>query len=211
MFYEPTKRDHGLPRDPFKSLIVPRPIGWISTIGLDGVLNIAPYSHFNICSIQPHAVMFSAGSRATGDRRKDSQRNAEDVGEFVVNVVTFGMHEQMNLSSVAAPAGVSEASLANLQTLPSKLVKPPRIAGSPIQLECKHLMSIVLPCASPGAERNSMVIGQVIGVHISDEFLTNGLVDIGKLRPVARLGYMDYAVVEEFFRMDRPTNDPDAP
>ena len=204
MFYDPRKNDHGLPRDPFKSLVIPRPIGWISTLGLDGVVNVAPYSHFNICSIHPHAVMFSAGSKAGTERRKDSQRNAEDTGEFVVNFVSYDLHQEMNLSSAAVPASFSEAELAGLATIPSTTVRPPRLAKSPIHLECKHLMSVVLPCANPGDERNSLVIGQVIGIHISDDVLTDGRIDVAKLRPVARLGYMDYAVIDDIFQMARP-------
>ena len=204
MFYDPRKNDHGLPRDPFKSLIIPRPIGWISTIGLDDVVNVAPYSHFNICSIHPHAVMFSAGSKQGTERRKDSQRNAEETGEFVVNFVTYELHQQMNLSSAAVPASFSEADLAGLEMEPSELVRPPRVANSPIHLECKHLMSVVLPCSKPGDERNSLVIGQVVGIHIADSVLTEGRIDVRKLRPVARLGYMDYAVIDDIFTMARP-------
>jgi flavin reductase (DIM6/NTAB) family NADH-FMN oxidoreductase RutF len=205
MFYEPSKRDHGLQRDPFKSLIVPRPIGWISTIGLDGVVNIAPYSHFNICAIEPHAVMFSSGTKPGEERRKDSQRNAEDTGEFVVNVTSYDLHTEMNLSSAPTPADVSEATLTKLEMAPSKIVKAPRIADSPVQLECKHMMTIVMPTPSPGSDRNSIVIGQVVGVHIADSVITDGMVDVLKILPVARLGYMQYAVIDKVFNMPRPT------
>jgi flavin reductase (DIM6/NTAB) family NADH-FMN oxidoreductase RutF len=204
MFYEPDKRDHGLPRDPFKSLIIPRPIGWISTLSLDGVVNLAPYSHFNICAIEPHAVMFSSGTQMGEERRKDSQRNAEDTGEFVVNLVSYGLHEQMNLSSAPVPRTESEVDAARLKTAPSRIVKPPRVAESPIQLECKHMMTIVMPAPRSGGDRNSIVIGLVVGVHIADDVITDGRVDVEKVRPVARLGYMDYAVVDKVFTMHRP-------
>ena len=211
MFYEPSKRNHGLPHDPFKSLIIPRPIGWISTIGLDGVVNLAPYSHFNICAMDPHAVMFSSGTKMFPfgtppdvERRKDSQRNAEDTGEFVVNITSYDLLTQMNLSSAPVPASVSEVALTKLKTAPSINVKPPRIAESPVQLECKHMMTIVMPSPSAGSDRNSIVIGQVVGVHIADHVITNGMVDVRKIRPVARLGYMQYAVIDEAFTMLRP-------
>jgi flavin reductase (DIM6/NTAB) family NADH-FMN oxidoreductase RutF len=204
LFYEPRSNNHGLPRDPFKSLVVPRPIGWISTINADGVVNVAPYSHFNICSIEPHAVMFSAGSKQGRDRRKDSQRNAEDIGEFVVNMATFELREKMNETSAPLEPDVSEAVAADLKMIPSRIVRPPRVAESPIQLECKHLMTIALPCAVPMGERNSIVIGEVVGVHIADEALKNGIIDVEKLRPLARLGYMDYSFVESVFQMMRP-------
>jgi flavin reductase (DIM6/NTAB) family NADH-FMN oxidoreductase RutF len=204
MFYEPRSKNHGLPHDPFKSLVIPRPIGWISTISVDGVVNVAPYSHFNICSIEPHAVMFSSGAKKAVERRKDSQRNAEDVGEFVVNFSTYDLREQMNVTSSPVDGDVSELTLTDVTTLPSKIVRPPRIAQSPIHLECRHLMSIVLPCTAPGGDRNSIVIGEVVGVHIADEVLKDGLVDVEKIRPLARLGYMDYAFIDTIFRMPRP-------
>jgi flavin reductase (DIM6/NTAB) family NADH-FMN oxidoreductase RutF len=204
MFYEPRAKNHGLPHDPFKSLVIPRPIGWISTIGVDGIVNVAPYSHFNICSIEPHAVMFSAGAQKRADRRKDSQRNAEDVGEFVVNFATYDLREEVNATSAPVGSEVSELDIANLTTLPSRLVRPPRIAQSPIHLECKHLMTIVLPCSEPGGDRNSIVIGEVVGVHIADDALKDGMIDVTKIRPLARLGYMDYAFIDKSFTMRRP-------
>jgi flavin reductase (DIM6/NTAB) family NADH-FMN oxidoreductase RutF len=207
VFYEPGKQDHGLPRDPFRSLVVPRPIAWITSRSLAGVVNLAPYSHFNICAVQPPAVMFAAGTGRGTDPRKDSQRNAEETGEFVVNVATFDLREQMNLSSAETPATVSEVPLVGLSLVPSRIVQAPRIAESPVQLECKHLMTVSLPCERPGEPRNAMVIGQVVGIHISDAVLTDGFVDIAKLKPVARLGYMDYAVITSAFTMLRPTLD----
>ena len=204
MFYDPARKNHGLPHDPFKSLIIPRPIGWISTLGLDGVVNVAPYSHFNICSIEPHAVMFSSGAQNRPDRRKDSQRNAEDTGEFVVNIATYDLREQMNGTSAPMAPDESEAEITGLEMIASTVVKPPRVKASPIQLECKHLMSIVLPCATPGGDRNTMVIGQVLGVHIADWCLKDGIIDVETLKPLSRLGYMQYGVTDRVFEMQRP-------
>ena len=186
MFYDPARKNHGLPHDPFKSLIIPRPIGWISTLGLDGVVNVAPYSHFNICSIEPHAVMFSSGA------------------QFVVNIATYDLREQMNGTSAPMAPDESEAEITGLEMIASTVVKPPRVKASPIQLECKHLMSIVLPCATPGGDRNTMVIGQVLGVHIADWCLKDGIIDVETLKPLSRLGYMQYGVTDRVFEMQRP-------
>lgn len=207
MFYNPKAKDHGLRHDPLKSLVIPRPIGWISTISPKGIPNLAPYSHFNIVSINPPAVMFSAGSLNRDDPRKDSQRNAEDTGDFVVNVVTYDLRNEMNLSSAEVDSNANEAAIAGLELIPSRVVRAPRVAASPIHLECKHLMTVVLPCVAPGEERNSIVIGEIVGIHISDAVLTDGRIDVEKLRPVARLGYMDYAVIDKIFTMPRPIID----
>jgi flavin reductase (DIM6/NTAB) family NADH-FMN oxidoreductase RutF len=206
MFYDTRTGKHGLPRDPFKACVVPRPIGWITTVNEAGVVNLAPYSFFNAVGGEPPCVVFAPGGRkADGppDGSKDSLANAERTGEFVCNVATWDLREQMNLTSAAAPAGVDEAEIAGLQMVPSELVKPPRVKASPIHLECRYLQTVDLPCDTPGT-RSAVVFGQVIGVHIDESVLTDGLVDIAKLKPIARLGYMDYCVVEEVFAMPRP-------
>jgi flavin reductase (DIM6/NTAB) family NADH-FMN oxidoreductase RutF len=203
MFYNPLTSHHGLPHDPFKGLVVPRPIAWITSLSAAGVLNVAPYSHYNIVSSSPPAIMFAPDSNDSPDRRKDSHRNVEETGEFVVNIVTAENCEQMNVTSNAFPPDVSEADLAGLATLPSTNVKVPRLAASPIHLECRHVISLVLP-TSGRKNRQSVVIGQVVGIHIDERVMTNGLVDISKLKPVTRLGYMDYAIIEQTFRMHRP-------
>ncbi|WP_340116936.1 flavin reductase family protein [Pelagibius sp. 7325] len=206
MFYDTRTGAHGLPRDPFKACVVPRPIGWITTVNEAGVVNLAPYSFFNAVGGEPPCVIFAPGGRkADGppDGSKDSLANAERTGEFVCNVATWDLREQMNLTSAAAPAGVDEAEIAGLQMVPSELVKPPRVKASPIHLECKYLRTVDLPCETPDT-RSAVVFGQVIGVHIDESVLTDGLVDMAKLKPIARLGYMDYCVVEEVFAIQRP-------
>ena len=204
MFYDPLKSDHGLPHDPFKGLVGPRPIAWITSLSLDGVLNVAPYSHYNIVSGQPPAIMFAPDSNKSPDKRKDSHRNVEDTGEFVVNIVTYDNYKKMNITSAEYPPDVSEAEIAGLELLPSKKIRVPRLAASPVHLECRHLMSIALPNHGVNTNRQSIVIGQVVGIHIDESVLTNGIVDIAKLQPVSRLGYLDYAVVRETFKMPRP-------
>jgi flavin reductase (DIM6/NTAB) family NADH-FMN oxidoreductase RutF len=201
MFYEPDKRNHGLPRDPFKALVVPRPIGWISSIDPQGRPNLAPYSFFNGVASEPPCVMFSASLRR--DRtHKDSHSNAERSGEFVVNLATFDLREAMNASSAGLAPGENEFAAAGLQMLPSVMVKPPRVKGARAHLECVYLKTVELP--SSKTEANFMVIGRVVGVHIDDALIVDGRVDIAQARPIARLGYMDYCVVDEVFAMDRP-------
>jgi flavin reductase (DIM6/NTAB) family NADH-FMN oxidoreductase RutF len=203
MFYDPRNDPHGLPRDPFKSLVVPRPIGWISTVSSDGVFNLGPYSFFNGVSTDPAVVMFGCGGGTLADGKKDSWKNAEDTGEFVVNIVDETQHREMNETSADVPPDVDEFVLAGLTMEPSQAVKPPRVKGAPVHLECEFLQAVELPSDVPG-KRNAMVLGTVVGIHIDDSIITDGFVDMKKFRPVARLGYMDYTVVDNVFTMLRP-------
>lgn len=201
MFYGTLENKHGLKHDPFKSLIAPRPIGWISTVSRDGICNIAPYSFFNAMSEKPHYVVFGSAGM------KDTLRNVAETGEFVCSLSTWDLREHMNTTSAAVPHGVDEFPLAGLTAQASKLVKPPRVKESPAALECRHFQTISLPPAAPGQKEGyAMVIGLVVGIHIDDKFVSNGIVDTGAMRPIARLGYMDYSVVtpESIFSMDRP-------
>ncbi len=203
MFYDARRNDHGLPRDPFKSLVVPRPIGWISTIDAAGIANLAPYSFFNAVADGPAIVMFGPGGRKADRPYKDSRANAEATGEFVVNMATWDLREAMNATSASAGAGVDEFALAGLTPAASRLVRPPRVAESPVQLECVYLRTVELPSYDP-AEPNAIVIGEVVGIHISDDALVDGRVDVPRLRPIARLGYAEYTVVDDKFSMRRP-------
>lgn len=197
MFYETDTNNHGLKHNPFKALVAPRPIGWISTVSSDGVVNLAPYSFFNGVSDDPPFVMFSSAGQ------KDSQRNAEETGEFVCSLATYDLREHMNTTSAGVGPEIDEMALAGLTPAPSKLVKPPRVAESPVALECRHFQTIALPAAE-GKDGYSVVLGHVVGIHIDESVLDDGLVDMQKLRPIARLGYMDYTVVDTVFSMDRP-------
>ena len=123
MFYEPDKDDHGLPYNPYKSIVVPRPIGWISTVSHDGIVNLAPFSQFNNLAYDPPYVMFSANSFPRTGRRKDSAKNAADTGEFVVNMATYELREAVNITSQFVPPDVDEAKLAGLEMIPSRLVR----------------------------------------------------------------------------------------
>jgi flavin reductase (DIM6/NTAB) family NADH-FMN oxidoreductase RutF len=198
MFYDAVANTHGLQWDPFKALVAPRPIGWISTLGKNGVVNLAPYSFFNAVSTDPHFVMFSSGGR------KDSQRNAEERGEFVCSLATYELRDAMTRTSQHVDPEVDEMELAGLTPAPSKLVGPPRVAKSPVAFECKYWRTIDLPGPNGGPGTHAIVFGQVVGIHIADAAITEGRVDVTKLKPIARLGYGDYAVIDEVFELTRP-------
>lgn len=200
MFYEP-KDGHGLPRNPFKALVVPRPIGWISTRSPAGVNNLAPYSFFNALADEPPIVMFSSnGLHPHG--AKDSADNAIAAGEFVVNVATWDLRHAMNASSELVPPEVDEFRIAGLTAAPCRVVTAPRVKEAPVSMECRVIRDVVLPHWGDG--RNVVVFGEVVGIHIDERVMTDGFVDTAKLRPIARLGYREYAVVNETFAMDRP-------
>jgi flavin reductase (DIM6/NTAB) family NADH-FMN oxidoreductase RutF len=201
MFYQPDKDDHGLPFNPYKSIVIPRPVGWISTVSREGIVNLAPYSQFNNLGYDPPYVMFSANSYPDSGRRKDSVKNATDTGEFVVNMATYELREAVNITSRFLAPEIDEAALAGLDMTPSRLVKPPRVAASPVQLECKFHCSLALP-GTVFDQVHHVVIGRVVGVHIRDEMITEeGRLDVLKMRPLARLGYHDYTTVESVFTM----------
>ena len=211
MFYEPAQ-GHGLERDPFKSLVVPRPIGWITTLDPEGRVNLAPYSYFNAVADDPPTVMFSSSAGDGPDRRKDSWRNVEATGEFVFNLAIWELREEVNQTSDFVASDVDEAALAGLDMIPSRLVRPPRVARSPVHLECRWLKTVIVPQNgdyAPGD--NGLVLGEVVGVHIDEAIMANGRVDLARIRPIARLGYAQYAVVDSLFRMVPPwvTSDPD--
>lgn len=201
MFWN-TDQAHGLPHNPFKACVVPRPIGWISTISPEGIVNLSPYSFFNACAEAPPMVMFSTGHRPEGDS-KDTITNCEKQGEFVVNIATWDLREQMNKSSAAVAPEVDETVYAGLETVPAEMVAPPRVAASPIHLECTYWQTVAMPTGASG-KGNFVVFGRVVGVHIDDAVLTDGLVDMAKVQPIARLGYLDYARVDTVFSLPRP-------
>jgi flavin reductase (DIM6/NTAB) family NADH-FMN oxidoreductase RutF len=198
MHYDPRTESHDLPHSPITALVMPRPIGWISTLGTEGQVNLAPYSFFNLISGHPPFVMFSSTPR------KDSQANVERTGEFVASIATDALQNAMNESSAEFSASVSEPEAIGLEMTPSVSVAPPRVARSPIALECK-LANIVSLVGSDGKlNRSTVVIGEVVRIHIADEVLVNGLIDVSRVRPLARLGYFDYCVVDTVFPIPRP-------
>jgi flavin reductase (DIM6/NTAB) family NADH-FMN oxidoreductase RutF len=197
LFYEPMK-GHGLPHDPFKAIVAPRPIGWISARSAEGAVNLAPYSFFNALSTRPYLVWFSS----EGD--KDSVTFARETGEFVVNLVSRNLTEEMNKSSVDAPRGVSEFGYSGLTAAPCVVVAAPRVAEAVAALECK-VTEIHEPRDLAGNHAGVWVVtGEVVGIHIDETVMTDGLFDAVKAGNVARLGYMDYSAVTETFAMRRP-------
>ena len=203
MFYQP-KDGHGLPHDPFKAIVVPRPIGWISTVDSKGQANLAPYSFFNGCGDRPPMVMFAqTGAKKEGVLVKDSVTNARETGEFACNVVGMALKDAMNTTTAAFDAGVDEFERAGLTKAPGQAIKAPHVAEAPAVLECRTHQVLELPAWSDGWT-NLVVIGEVVGVHIRDEYLDEGLLDILKYNPVARMGYMDYTTVEDRWSMKRP-------
>ncbi|MFK0033683.1 flavin reductase family protein [Pseudomonas monteilii] len=206
MFYQPGITPHGLSHDPFKSCVVPRPIGWISTRSVEGIDNLAPYSQFTNVSFDPAMVMFSSNQKTDG-QRKDSVVNAEQTGVFIWNMATYDLREQVNLTAQELPFGVDEFAHAGLAKAPGLEVRVSRIAASPVQFECEYLQTVRLPGNGPMGTVD-VVFGKVIGVHIADHILTeDGRLDILKARPLARLGYYDYTSVTSAFEMVIPDSD----
>jgi len=197
MFYEP-KDGHGLPHDPFKAIVAPRPIGWISTVDAESRPNLAPYSYFNAISTMPPMVCFSS------EGLKHSAANARATGEFVYNLAIRALAREMNASSAAVPPDVDEFELTGLATAPARLVRPPRVAASPAALECRVATFMELADLEGRGVERYLVIGQVVGVHIDEAYLRAGRFDTAAAVPLARCGYQDYTAVDEIFEMLRP-------
>lgn len=207
MHYDPDRDDHGFQHSPFKSCVVPRPIGWISTLSPEGVANLAPFSQFQNITYDPPIVMFSANQRTTG-KRKDTVVNVEATGEFVWNMATYELRDAVNVSSREFPPEIDEFEAIGLAKLPSIVVAPPRVAASPVHFECRHLQTVRIP-GNGDMGSADIVIGRVVRIHIRDDVITpNGRLDIEKIKPLARLGYYNYTYVDKQFEMLPPGNDP---
>ncbi|MCU1336439.1 MAG: Flavin reductase like domain protein [Bryobacterales bacterium] len=205
MYYETEKNNHGLRYNPLKACVVPRPIGWLTTMSAAGVVNLAPFSFFNVLSYDPPFVLFSAGSHEEDGGKKDSVINVETTGEFVYNMATWAQRDQMNQTALIVERCLDEMAATGLDSLPSRLVRPPRVKGSPVHFECRLHQIVTLPGHKPSSEHH-VVIGRVVAVHIDDAALTvDGRVDVLKIRPIARLGYKDYTSVESVFQMEKQT------
>jgi flavin reductase (DIM6/NTAB) family NADH-FMN oxidoreductase RutF len=200
MFYEP-RLGHGLPHDPFKAIVAPRPIGWISTLNAKGRPNLAPYSFFNAVHSRPPMLAF------TSETMKHSAANAIATGEFVFNLCTRPLFDAMNISSGALGDDESEFDAAGLETAACRMVKAPRVAASPASLECRVVHSMQLHDLDGRALEGWVIIGQVVGVHIDEAFLRDGRFDTAAAQSLARCGYRDYAAVTELFEALRPTDE----
>ncbi|EAQ45756.1 MAG: flavin reductase [Roseobacter sp. MedPE-SWde] len=199
MFYRP-EDGHGLPHNPFNALITPRPIGWISSRAADGNNNLAPYSFFNGVAYTPPQVMFaSTGTKDDQPGTKDSLANIEETGVFCVNIVAFEMRDAMNTSSEMLPKEVDEFSHAGLTPVECDTINCARIEGAPAALECKLTQIVTLPGAA-----NRVAFGEVTGIHLRDDCLRDGIFDVTRFQPLARMGYRDYTVVRETFSLARP-------
>src|SRR6266850_3462334 len=200
MFYTTEKNDHGLPHDPFKAIVAPRPIGWITSMSASGAINLAPYSYFNGVHSRPPVVMFAS------EGRKDSVVFVEETKEFVCNLATWDLRDQMNETSAPFARGVNEMDKARLEPAPSRMVKPPRVKASPCALECRWLQTVRLSDIEGRLTERYVVFGQVVGVYIDDNFIKEGRLDTAAMRPIARAGYHDYFVgtPETKFSLRRP-------
>lgn len=197
-FYEPSK-GHNLPNDPFKAIVAPRPIGWISSVDRQGRVNLAPYSFFNAVCDRPPMVMFSSSGW------KDTVSNIEATREFVCNLVTRPLAEKMNQTSASLPHDVNEFEFAGLGAAPSRIVAPPRVADSPAALECKLVQIVHLRDIEGSVVEQYLTIGQVVGVHIDRAYLKDGIFDLLATHPVQRAGYVaDYTEATTGFKMRRP-------
>ena len=191
MFYEPIKKNHGLPHDPFTAIIGPRPIGWITSMNLKGELNLAPYSFFTSVSSDPPMVMFAS------DGRKNTISFVEETRDFVCNLAVWDLREHVKETSRTFPRGVNEMEAVGLEAAPSVLVKPPRVKASPCALECKWLQTVQLNDIDGNPAPRFIAFGQVVGVHIDERFIRDGLLDTAAMRPITRAGYQDYFVTTE--------------
>lgn len=198
MFYD-VAHGHGLPHDPVKALIAPRPIGWICAMSAAGETNLAPYSFFNQVSDKPHMVMFSSAGR------KDAISFVEETGEFTCSIVSWEQRDAMNRTSAPLPRGQSEFEYAGLEPEPSVLIRPPRVRGAPAALECRLVRTLELAPLDGGDAAYVMAIGQVVGVHIDDRVMQDGRVDTLRLQIISRAGYHDYFLADHKFALTRPT------
>jgi flavin reductase (DIM6/NTAB) family NADH-FMN oxidoreductase RutF len=197
MFYDAVENQHGFPNDPFKALVAPRPIGWISTLSPKGAANLAPYSFFNAVAERPFYVIFGSNGR------KHSVSNIQATGEFAVNLATWELREAVNASSARVPEEIDEFELAGLKKAPCRIIKCPRVALSPATLECRMFKIIELP-GDNGVAEDFLTIGRVVGIHIDDRYISEGRVNTAAMQLIARLGYSEYATVAEAWRMRRP-------
>jgi flavin reductase (DIM6/NTAB) family NADH-FMN oxidoreductase RutF len=199
VFFKPHERDRNvLPHNPFAAMVAPRPVGWISTRSTTGAINLAPYSFFNAAAYNPPIVMVSS------DSWKDTLSFANESGEFVWNMANWDLREQMNLTSAELERGQSEFDYAKLEMAPCNIVKAPRVAASPVSFECKVAKIMPLVDASGNEMKNHVMFGEVVGIHLDEAYIVDGRVDTAAMRPIARCGYHDYAVVTELFEMKRP-------
>ena len=201
MYYEPSNNDHGLPFNPLKACVVPRPIGWVGTVSEAGVHNLAPYSFFNAFNYVPPIVGFCS----VGD--KDSLKNVREVPEFSWNLATWAQREQMNASSAGLDHGTSEFEAAKIDVAEPKLIRPKLVADAPVKFECRVTQIEQLKTASGDDVPSWLILGEVVGVHIDETMLEDGIYQTARARPILRGGgpgdYFTITDNDKFF-MPRP-------
>lgn len=215
MFFEPHQVGDaaglaalGLRHNPVTALLLPRPIAWISTLSVDGIANLAPFSFSGMVSQSPPMLMFCANTSHIEGGNKDTLKNVRDTGEFVFNLATWDLRHEMNASSATVPRNRDEFELVGLEKGASRIVNAPRVAQSPISLECVVVTIVDLPPDEKTGQNNTATIGRVVGVHIAPDLIRDGIVETMRSRPLARLGYLDYATCEDIFTMERPAASP---
>ena len=201
MFYEP-KNGHQFKIDPYKALVFPRPIGWISSLSKKGIPNLAPYSYFNAVADEPPQVMFCSNGDSAYGGYKDSLANILSTKEFVVNFATANTRDAMNISSSNYEPNEDEFVAAKLKKRKSKLVKPPSVNDSPVNLECKLIKTLKLKTNTK--KISTMVIGEIIGIYINNKFIKNGRIDSVSMRYISRMGYSEYSTISSKFNLKRP-------
>ena len=207
MFYRPKDNDHGMRRNPFKALVSPRPIAWVSSQDGRGRANLAPFSYFNALNEAPPLLAISVnGVKPTPPHEKDTLRNILETREYAINLVSAALADAMNVSSAQFDAGVDEFEKAGLEKADCVEIAAPRVAASPASFECRLFKHIELPSWVPEA-RADLLIGEVVGVHIDESVIREGKVDVTTYQPLSRLGYMDYAKVDSVFQIKRPSTE----
>ena len=203
MHYDPRSEQRPLPYDPFKSCTVPRPIGWLSTLSTDGINNLAPFSQWQNLTFDPPLVMFAANGYPDG-RRKDTVVNAEQTGWFVWNMATWALREAVNRSAQAVDSNIDEFELAGVTGVPCVDAPGLRVQESPCHFECRYLSTQRFP-GNSNVGNVDVVFGEVVRIHVKDEVVSaDGKLDIPSIRPIARMGYYDYAVIDNVFEMRIP-------
>lgn len=193
---------HNLKHDPIKAIVGPRPIGWISTLNKNGKVNLSPYSFFNLISSDPHLIGFSSHGK------KDAQTLVEESGDFVCNFASWKHRDEVNQSSAPLALGVSELDAVGLRSCPSNFVKAPRVDGVPAALECLWVETLPLKSVNGQVSDFNLVVGEVIGVYIDNQFVNNDLVDTAAMEPILRGGYHDFfkIVSNGKFSLQRPAD-----
>ena len=202
MFFRPGE-PHGLRGNPFNQLVIPRPIGWISSVSAAGQVNLAPFSFFNAVAYVPPQVMFATTGHHRDGGLKHSLANIRETGEFVASLATWALREAVNISSAPAPGEIDEFELAGLTKAAARIVGAPYVAESPVHLECTLTQTVELPTPDRD-DPNTVVFGEVVGIHIDDAVISEGRVDALKLDAIARLGYDQYVRVADIFSLTRP-------